>query len=80
MDLIRGIDRDPVRRVILRNTLNMLADLNITPLCEGVETADELSALRDLGVNLMQGYLLAKPAFESITVPSTIADVLAPAA
>ena len=80
MDLIRGIDRDPVRRVILRNTLNMLADLNITPLCEGVETAGELAALRDLGVNLMQGYLLAKPAFESITVPSTIADVLAPAA
>lgn len=80
MDLIRGIDRDPVRRVILRNTLNMLGDLNITPLCEGVETAGELSALRDLGVNLMQGYLLAKPAFESITVPSTIADVLAPAA
>ncbi len=80
MDMIRGIDRDPVRRVIVRNTLNMLADLNITPLCEGVETAGELSVLRDLGVVLVQGYLLAKPAFESVVVPSTVQELLAPAA
>ncbi|MDQ1198905.1 EAL domain-containing protein [Agrobacterium sp. SORGH_AS 787] len=80
MDMIRGIDSDPVRRVIVRNTLNMLADLNVTPLCEGVETAGELAALRDLGVTLVQGYLLAKPAFESLAVPSTISELLSPAA
>jgi len=80
MDMIRGIDRDPVRRVIVRNTLNMLADLNVTPLCEGVETAGELAALRDLGITLVQGYLLAKPAFEAIAVPNTIGELLASAA
>ncbi|WP_245496811.1 EAL domain-containing protein [Lichenibacterium ramalinae] len=69
MDLVRGIDTDPVKRSILRYTLRLLEDLGITPLCEGIETADELEALRDLGVRLIQGYLIAKPAFERLAMP-----------
>lgn len=69
MDLIRGIDQDPVRRAIVRHTLSMLTDLSITPICEGVETQDELSALRDMGVELIQGYVLARPTFEALTLP-----------
>ncbi len=71
MDLIRGIDKDPVRRKIVKHTLDMLADLNIVPLCEGVETGGELAALRDLGVSLVQGYLLSKPLFEALALPPT---------
>ena len=41
MDLIRGIDRDAVKRTIVRHTLAMVADLGATPLCEGVETMSE---------------------------------------
>ena len=69
MELVRGIDANPIKRSILRHTLRLLDELAITPLCEGVETADELSALQDLGVRLIQGYLLAKPAFESLATP-----------
>lgn len=64
MALIRDLDTDPVKRTIVRNTLKMLRDLNIEPVFEGIETAGEHDALRDLGVSLMQGYLLAKPGFE----------------
>ncbi len=75
MDLIRGIDQDPVKRGIVKHTLAMLNELSITPICEGVETQDELSALRDLGVSLIQGYVLAKPTFESLsTYPSVNAE------
>jgi EAL domain-containing protein (putative c-di-GMP-specific phosphodiesterase class I) len=66
MALIRGIDTDRVKRTIVGNTLNMLRDLDIEPVCEGIETVDEHDALRDLGVSLMQGYLLAKPAVEAL--------------
>ncbi len=66
MGLIRGIDQDRVRRTIVKHTLAMLSDLSITPICEGVETHGELSALRDLGVELMQGYALARPSFEAL--------------
>lgn len=62
MDLVRGIDRDAVKQVVVRNTLQMLRDLGIRPVCEGVETRGEYEALADLGVELMQGYLFAKPA------------------
>ena len=34
-------------------------------ICEGVETAGEVAVLRDLGVDLIQGYVVARPAFES---------------
>jgi len=67
MALIRNIDTDPVKRTIVRNTLNMLRDLGVEPVCEGVETLAEHDVLRDLGVSLMQGYLLAKPAVETLT-------------
>lgn len=69
MDLIRGIDTDPVRRTIVGNTIKMLQQLNIAPLCEGIETVGELEVLREFGVNLMQGYLFAKPALGALATP-----------
>ena len=66
MALIRDIDTDRVKRTIVRNTLSMLRDLGIEPICEGVETLGEHDVLRDLGVSLMQGYLLARPAVEAL--------------
>lgn len=61
MDLVRGIDTDPVKRIIVRNTLATLTELGVQPVCEGIETVGEYQALRDLGVTLMQGYLFARP-------------------
>ena len=69
MDLIRGIDRSPVKRDIVRNTLNMMRDLRVTPICEGIETEGEYETLRELGVNLMQGYLFARPGLASLPAP-----------
>jgi EAL domain-containing protein (putative c-di-GMP-specific phosphodiesterase class I) len=58
----------------------MLEELSIVPLCEGVETAGELRALRDLGVSLVQGYVLAKPKLEGLAGAGAIAPLLASAA
>ena len=66
MDLIRGIDRDKVKQKIVQSMLDLLAELGIQTICEGVETWDELRALEDLGARLIQGYILARPAFESL--------------
>jgi len=62
MELIRDIDHSTAKQKIVRNTLRLLDDLDITPICEGIETAEEYAALRDMGVALMQGYLIARPA------------------
>jgi EAL domain-containing protein (putative c-di-GMP-specific phosphodiesterase class I) len=69
MQLIRDIDTSAVKRSMVRNILNMLKDLNITPICEGIETVGEYTVLRELGVDLMQGYLLARPALAALAEP-----------
>jgi len=66
MDLIRGIDGSAVKQRILTHTLALLSDLGVKAVCEGVETRAELTTLRDLGVRLIQGYVLARPAFEGL--------------
>ncbi len=66
MDLIRGIDRDRVKQQIVKSMLNMLTEMNIQTICEGVETEGELHALQDMGVRLIQGYVIARPTFESL--------------
>jgi len=66
MELIRNINRDNTRQHIIKNCLNLFRDLNVTPLAEGVETREEMLWLRDSGIELMQGYLFARPAFERL--------------
>jgi EAL domain-containing protein (putative c-di-GMP-specific phosphodiesterase class I) len=73
MELIRGIDADRAKQVILRHVVAMLDDLSVTVICEGIETADELKAIRDTGVTLIQGYYLARPSFERLTPLGEIA-------
>ncbi|MGL5286659.1 MAG: EAL domain-containing protein, partial [Aeromonas sp.] len=66
MHLLRGIDQDTIRQAIVRHCLALFAELNITALAEGIETRSEMTCLRMMGVRLMQGYLFAKPGFESL--------------
>ncbi|MET1078610.1 MAG: EAL domain-containing protein [Pseudomonas sp.] len=66
MALIRGIDRDSVRQILVDATLSMCRKLNIRVIAEGVETREELDTLRAMGVELFQGYLLAKPGFQCL--------------
>lgn len=72
MGLIRGIDQSHSRQTIVRNMVVMLNELQITPLAEGVETLQEYQFLHSIGVELIQGYFIAKPGFESlpeVTIP-----------
>ena len=64
--MIRNIDQDKTRQIIIRNCVNLLRELGIQVLAEGIETEGEYHWLRAAGINLMQGYLLAKPQFEGL--------------
>lgn len=66
MALIRDIDKDTKRQTIVRNCLNMFKELNIMALAEGIETVEEYQWLKNAGIDLMQGYLFAKPGFECL--------------
>ncbi|WP_028240889.1 EAL domain-containing protein [Stutzerimonas azotifigens] len=69
MHLIRGIATDRVRQALVRSVLACCDELGIEVIAEGVETADELSRLRDMGIRLFQGYLIARPGFQSLPEP-----------
>lgn len=61
MALVRGIDGDPVKRRLTTLLVQLCADLNIGVIAEGVETKAERDALTEIGCDLLQGYLFAKP-------------------
>jgi EAL domain-containing protein (putative c-di-GMP-specific phosphodiesterase class I) len=72
MDLIRGIDTDRRRQAVVKSAVGLCHDLDTLLIGEGVETSAEAITLRNLGVRYMQGYALARPAFERLpdfTIP-----------
>ena len=73
MELIRGLDESRVKRTLVGAIAHACRDLGVLVLGEGVETAGEHRALADLGVVLQQGYLFARPAFESLASPDMAA-------
>nr|WP_282615557.1 EAL domain-containing protein [Pseudomonas violetae] len=66
MDLIRDVDRDRARQAIVRGIVTICADLDVTVIAEGIESAGERDFLADCGIFLMQGYWFAKPAFKAL--------------
>lgn len=66
MALVRGIDCDNVRQVLVEGTLGMCRRLGITVIAEGVETRAEYDTLREMGIDLFQGYLFARPQFQGL--------------
>jgi len=61
MALTRGISQDSVRQAIVAGIVLVAERLDITLIAEGIETDAECQALAALGIDLMQGYLFARP-------------------
>ena len=64
MALVRNVQQRRRSQVIIRSVADICRELDIRLIAEGVETEDEYRCLQDLGISLMQGYLLARPLFE----------------
>ena len=60
--LIRDIHLKPRQRAVVSHMVALCRDLGCQIVAEGIESVDELLAVRDLGVQLAQGFLLARPA------------------
>ncbi len=60
--LIRGIDESKVRRDLVRKLVSFAQDIECLVVAEGIETAEQLQVVRDLGCHLLQGFYLSRPA------------------
>ena len=72
--LISGIDTDPDRGALVSAMLGYVRQTGGHLIAEGVETEAELETLRALGVTLIQGYLLGRPAPPWPTVGMPVPD------
>ncbi len=68
MDLVRGIDESKPKQAIVNGIVSICAALNVRVLAEGIETPAERDFLYSAGIDLMQGYLFCKPAFQAIGI------------
>jgi EAL domain-containing protein (putative c-di-GMP-specific phosphodiesterase class I) len=75
MWLVRSIEGHGPRQAILRGLVQTCNDLGIDIIAKGVETTDEYAWLRDEGITLFQGYLFARPGYESLPRPMLPAEL-----
>lgn len=61
ISLVSGIQRSRSQRALASALIAFATDVGATVIAEGVEDADELAVLRDLGVPWGQGYYLGRP-------------------
>jgi EAL domain-containing protein (putative c-di-GMP-specific phosphodiesterase class I) len=69
MALIRDIHKYPNKQAVVAGIMTMMDQLGGRVLAEGVETEEEYFWLRSQGISLYQGYLFAKPGFETLPEP-----------
>ena len=70
ISIIRGIEKDPDKQQIVSNIVAYAHARSMQILAEGIEEEVQLRKVIDLGVDLLQGYYLCRPA----AVPSPIAS------
>ena len=69
MSLVRGVDRQPIKRRLVASLQTLGEPLGLTVIAEGVETNAERDTLVSIGCDLFQGFLFARPGrgFPSVT-------------
>lgn len=61
ISLISSIDSDMKKQLLVSNIIKFASKYDIKVLAEGVETKEELKKLIELGVDLIQGFYIARP-------------------
>ena len=64
--LVECIHERPTSRRIVQSIVEVCSDLGILVIAEGIEHEEEMQALCDLKIFLMQGFYFARPAFEQL--------------
>jgi diguanylate cyclase (GGDEF)-like protein len=72
MGLIRDVHKDHYKASITEKLLEIAQKLEIKTVAEGIECIEELNWLQKRGANFAQGYLIAKPSPEPVTVTPQI--------
>ncbi len=70
--LVAGVDRDPAQAAAVRAISAFADELGARVVAEGVEREAELATLLELGVPLVQGFLLGAPHRDPTALPALV--------
>ncbi len=75
MSLVRNIHLDAAKRKLVGALLDLSTSMGIQTVIEGIENADELAVVVELGADLMQGFYFAVPGIPFPSVDSIRFDL-----
>jgi EAL domain-containing protein (putative c-di-GMP-specific phosphodiesterase class I) len=61
LSLVRGIEKNLLKQELIKAIQSLAVKMDSLVIAEGIETEEELNALRQIGVTVGQGYYFAKP-------------------
>jgi EAL domain-containing protein (putative c-di-GMP-specific phosphodiesterase class I) len=59
---VQGVQHDAKDAAITANVVSLAHALGLVAIAEGIESDSQLRSMRELGCDLAQGYLFARPA------------------
>ena len=60
-DMTQAYFKNEKAQFVMQAAMNMIHDMHLQVVAEGVETAEELATFEKLGVDYIQGYYFSKP-------------------
>lgn len=76
ISFVRDVDKDIDKQTIVRNLMSYARRKNISVLCEGVESEEELAQLISYDVDYIQGYYVGRPADEPKPIPEHVKETI----
>ncbi len=70
--LIKGCGNDPGKATVIRNLINLTKECGVLVIAQGMETDEDLYAVKSLGADMVQDFCLAEPEFQPKPVPEDI--------
>ena len=61
MNFMRNLDKGKNGKIILTELMRMAASLGVDTVCEGVETEEQVTFLKEIGCSKLQGFYYQKP-------------------
>jgi EAL domain-containing protein (putative c-di-GMP-specific phosphodiesterase class I) len=59
--LVSTLATEPIKQDLVKMLVDLSGKIGARTIAEGIETAEEYGACRELGIDLLQGYYLAHP-------------------
>ena len=76
MDLIRDIDKDGLKRSLIKTFCDFCLVTDIKLIAEGIETENELATLIDMGIDYGQGFFIQKPLEDIVPISENVTELI----